>query len=63
VTALWRDADAYAGWIANPARGRARSTIEPLIEGAIEGTLFDIVLQVERSGLARTPVPVPARSL
>ena len=51
VTALWRDADAYAGWIANPARERARSTIEQLVEGAIEGTLFDIALQVGRSGL------------
>ncbi len=51
VTALWRDADAYAGWVANPVRERARSTIEPLVEGAIEGTLFDIALQVGSSDL------------
>lgn len=51
VTALWRDADAYAGWVASPVRERARSTIGPLIEGAIEGTLFDIALQVGRSDL------------
>lgn len=48
VTALWRDADAYAGWVANPRRERARSTIEPLIDGVIEGTLFDVVLQVDQ---------------
>lgn len=50
VTALWRDADAYAGWVANPVRERARSAIGPLIDGAIEGTLFDVALQVGNFG-------------
>jgi len=60
VTALWRDAGAYAGWVANPVRERARSTIEPLVEGAIEGTLFDIALH---GGSIDIPIPVTARTL
>lgn len=53
VTALWRDAGAYAGWVANPVRERARSTIEPLLDGPIEGTLFDIALHAGSADLHR----------
>ena len=44
VTALWTDADAYAGWLANPWREYSGSELEPFLDGESTGVVYEIVL-------------------
>ena len=50
VTALWRDADAYQGWVDNPARAATAGDLSLLVDGelteATRGELYDVVLAV-----------------
>ena len=50
VTALWRDADAYRGWLDNPARAQNAAELEALLEGfdaGASGETYEIVLDTE----------------
>ena len=50
VTALWRDADAYRGWLVNPARAENAAELEGLLEGfdaGVSGQTYEIVLDTE----------------
>jgi quinol monooxygenase YgiN len=44
VTALWDDAEAYAGWLANPWREYSGKELEPYLDGEYIGTVYEIVL-------------------
>lgn len=44
VTALWDDAEAYSGWLANPWREYSGTELEPFLDGEYMGTVYDIVL-------------------
>src|SRR3954453_3611170 len=48
VTALWRDAAAYDGWVANPARATMAPALAELVEGDLEvgtrGAVYEVVL-------------------
>lgn len=49
VTALWRDADAYRGWLDNPARAENADVLGSLVEdfdAGISGETYDVVLRV-----------------
>ncbi len=51
VTALWRDADAYQGWLENPDRALHADELDELVEDfhtAIRGETYEVVLE-ERS--------------
>lgn len=48
VTALWRDADAYQGWIDNPwrtANGEELAALVKDFDGGVKGTLYEIVVE------------------
>lgn len=48
VTALWRDADAYRGWLENPDRAANADELGRLVEGfdaGVSGATYEIVLQ------------------
>jgi heme-degrading monooxygenase HmoA len=50
VTALWRDADAYRGWLENPARAQNAAELERLLVGFdadASGKTYEIVLDAE----------------
>jgi heme-degrading monooxygenase HmoA len=50
VTALWRDEDAYRGWLDNPERSEHGEELAQLVLGfdaGISGTTYEIVLDVE----------------
>lgn len=50
VTALWRDADAYRGWLENPERAVNAEELGRLVEGfdaGVSGATYEIVLQTE----------------
>ena len=48
VTALWRDADAYQGWLDNPARTAYGDELAELLEdfegGSARGELYEVVV-------------------
>jgi heme-degrading monooxygenase HmoA len=48
VTALWRDAAAYDGWVANPARAAMAPDLAGLVEGDFEagvrGAIYEVAL-------------------
>jgi heme-degrading monooxygenase HmoA len=48
VTALWRDADAYQGWVDNPWRSANGDELAELVEGfeggTVRGELYEIVV-------------------
>lgn len=48
VTALWRDADAYQGWVDNPWRSESGDELAALLEGfdggSARGELYEIVV-------------------
>jgi heme-degrading monooxygenase HmoA len=48
VTALWRDAAAYDGWVANPARAAIAPQLAELVEGDLEagtrGAVYEVAL-------------------
>lgn len=50
VTALWRDAEAYDAWVANPWRRESTPLLAELVEGdfgsGARGEVYDIVLAV-----------------
>jgi heme-degrading monooxygenase HmoA len=49
VTALWRDADAYRGWLHNPVRAENADVLAGLVENfdaGIAGETYDVVLRV-----------------
>lgn len=51
VTALWRDADAYRGWLDNPLRAESADELAELVEGfgdGVRGALYEVVLEVSR---------------
>lgn len=48
VTALWRDADAYQGWLDNPVRSANAQELAELVEGFgddVRGTLYEVEVQ------------------
>jgi heme-degrading monooxygenase HmoA len=48
VTALWRDADAYRGWLENPARAAYADELAQLVadfDEGIRGELYEIVVE------------------
>ena len=50
VTALWRDVDAYRGWLENPTRAETAAELEQLLDGieaGISGETYQIVLDAE----------------
>ena len=48
VTALWRDAAAYEGWLANPARAAMAPELSALVEGhldaGVRGAVYEVAL-------------------
>jgi heme-degrading monooxygenase HmoA len=51
VTALWRDADAYQGWLDNPFRSANAEELAELVEGfddEVRGALYEIAIEVPR---------------
>lgn len=50
VTALWRDADAYEGWVANPSRKQDAGMLDDLVEedmvAGVRGVLYDVAILV-----------------
>lgn len=50
VTALWRDAAAYDGWVANPTRtqdaGELSALVEEDLDAGVRGTLYDVAILV-----------------
>lgn len=50
VTALWRDAPAYEGWVANPSRKQDADALSALVEqdlrGGVRGTLYEVAILV-----------------
>jgi heme-degrading monooxygenase HmoA len=50
VTALWRDVDAYRGWLENPSRAESAAELEQLLDhfqAGISGETYQIVLGAE----------------
>jgi heme-degrading monooxygenase HmoA len=50
VTALWRDVDAYRGWLENPSRTESAAELERLLDGfeaELSGETYQIVLEAE----------------
>ena len=47
VTALWRDADAYEGWVANPWRKASAPMLADLVDGEFDGGVRGAVYEVE----------------
>jgi heme-degrading monooxygenase HmoA len=48
VTALWRDEDAYRGWLDDPARSAHAEELAQLVgdfDSGISGTTYEIVLE------------------
>lgn len=51
VTALWRDADAYQGWLDNPFRSANAEELAELVEGFdddVRGALYEIAIEAPR---------------
>jgi hypothetical protein len=50
VTALWRDAEAYEGWAANPSRKQDAEELDGLVEedmrAGVRGALYDVAILV-----------------
>lgn len=50
VTALWRDTDAYQGWLDNPVRSERAEELGQLVEhfdADVAGATYEVVLDVE----------------
>lgn len=50
VTALWRDAAAYQGWLENPVRTTQAEALAQLVESfdaGVSGQTYEVVLDVE----------------
>jgi len=49
VTALWRDAAAYEGWVNNPERAAHADELASLVDGdfdaAVRGEVYDVALR------------------
>ena len=48
VTALWRDADAYQGWLDNPARAAYADELAQFVEDfdrGVRGGLYEVVVE------------------
>jgi heme-degrading monooxygenase HmoA len=48
VTALWRDADAYQGWLENPFRSAHAEELAELVDGfdeGVSGALYEIAVE------------------
>jgi heme-degrading monooxygenase HmoA len=48
VTALWRDADAYQGWLDNPFRSTNAEELAELVEGfdeGVSGALYEVAIE------------------
>lgn len=53
VTALWRDADAYQGWLDNPFRSANADELAALVDGfdqGVSGALYEILIQARPRG-------------
>lgn len=50
ITALWRDAEAYEGWVANPSRKQDAEELDGLVEEdmrtGVRGVLYDVAILV-----------------
>lgn len=50
VTALWRDADAYQGWLDNPVRSERAEELGQIVEdftAGVSGATYEVILDVE----------------
>jgi heme-degrading monooxygenase HmoA len=50
VTALWRDADAYQGWLDNPGRTAGADELADLVEGfheGVKGELYEVAAEAK----------------
>ena len=48
MTALWRDAAAYQGWLDNPGRTAGADELAELVEGfdsGVKGELYEIAVE------------------
>lgn len=48
VTALWRDADAYQGWLDNPFRSANADELAELVDDfdeGVSGTLYEVAIE------------------
>ena len=48
VTALWRDADAYQGWLDNPIRSAHAEELAEVVDGfdeGVSGALYEIAVE------------------
>jgi quinol monooxygenase YgiN len=48
VTAVWRDADAYQGWLDNPLRSANAEELAELVDGfenEVRGSLYEIAIE------------------
>jgi heme-degrading monooxygenase HmoA len=48
VTALWRDADAYRGWLDNPIRSANAEELAELVDGfdeGVSGALYEVAIE------------------
>lgn len=48
VTALWRDAEAYQGWLDDPVRSASAEELAALVEGfdeGVSGALYEIAVE------------------
>ncbi len=43
VTALWRDEQAYEGWLVNPFRSAASEELTDLVDGDVDAVLYEVV--------------------
>ena len=51
VTALWRDADAYQGWLDNPLRSQHAEELAALVDGfddTARGALYEVAIEAGR---------------
>ena len=55
VTALWRDAAAYDGWVSSPDRAGNAGALSELVEGPFDagsrGELYEVLIDLKAAGV------------
>ena len=61
VTALWRDVDAYDGWVNSPDRAANAEDLSSLVEGPFgegsRGELYEVVIELKAASGGRNVTP------